>query len=153
MLPHFPHSRQSDTTYNRTGAPLAKPGSSHGKDFTFESRPLTPGPAHATYCPAFSHGRLEKELSQLAVERNSDVNVNGIAGINGRANPVSLAPYPPPSQARRCAAPTPPTASPEVAARIDESSISTVEARLGRPVCSEFRRCIHEYICKRGLVG
>ena len=89
VLPHFPYSRQSDIPYNKTGAPLAKPGSSHGKDFTFESRPVTPGPAHETYGPAFSHGGLERELSRLAVERNSDVNVNGIAGINGRANPAS----------------------------------------------------------------
>ncbi|KAF8543463.1 phosphoribosyltransferase-like protein [Trichophaea hybrida] len=87
VLPHFPYSRQSDIPYNKTGAPLAKTGNSHGKDFTFESRPVTPGPQHYDHGPAFSHGGLERELSRLAVERNSDVNVNGIAGTNGRTNP------------------------------------------------------------------
>lgn len=92
VLPHFPYSRQSDIPYNKTGAPLAKHGHTGGsKDFTFESRPVTPGPHHDHHGPSFSHGGLERELSRLAVERNSDTGVNGIAGTNGR-NPSASVP-------------------------------------------------------------
>jgi len=91
VLPHFPYSRQSDIPYNKTGAPLAKHGHTGGsKDFTFESRPVTPGPHHDHHGPSFSHGGLERELSRLA-ERNSDTGVNGIAGTNGR-NPSASVP-------------------------------------------------------------
>ena len=94
VLPHFPYSRQSDIPYNKTGAPLAKPAPGHdGKNFTFESRPVTPGPRDDAG-PAFSHGGLERELVRVARERSQDVNVNGIAGTNGRANPASQAPTP-----------------------------------------------------------
>lgn len=93
VLPHFPYSRQSDIPYNKTGAPLAKPAPGSGpdnKNFTFESRPVTPGPREEYNGPGFSHGGLERELSRIAKERsNQDVNVNGIAGTNGRANPAS----------------------------------------------------------------
>jgi ribose-phosphate pyrophosphokinase len=85
VLPHFPYSRQSDIPYNKTGAPLAKPGSSSGKDFTFESRPVTPGPD--SYGPGLSHAAVERELSRLAIDKSQDVNVNGIAGTNGRTQP------------------------------------------------------------------
>ncbi|KAG9245782.1 ribose-phosphate pyrophosphokinase-like protein [Calycina marina] len=45
ILPLFPYSRQPDLPYNKIGAPLAKPPSGGTKgDFTFESRPTTPGP-------------------------------------------------------------------------------------------------------------
>ncbi|KAI5815486.1 phosphoribosyltransferase-like protein [Pyronema omphalodes] len=88
VLPHFPYSRQSDIPYNKTGAPLAKPGSGSGKDFTFESRPVTPGPHSQPHDP-ISHNSLERELNRLTIQQNHDVNVNGIAGTNGRANPKS----------------------------------------------------------------
>jgi ribose-phosphate pyrophosphokinase len=92
VLPHFPYSRQSDIPYNKTGAPLAKPSNKQGsKDFTFESRPVTPSPYCEHHGPAFSHGGLERELSRLAMERSNDGGVNGIAGTNGR-NPNASAP-------------------------------------------------------------
>lgn len=44
VLPLFPYSRQPDIPYNKIGAPLAKaPKDAQGGDFTFESRPGTPG--------------------------------------------------------------------------------------------------------------
>lgn len=90
VLPHFPYSRQSDIPYNKTGAPLAKPSKQGSKDFTFESRPVTPGPHPEQHGPAFTHGGLERELSRLAIERSNDGGVNGIAGTNGRNPNASI---------------------------------------------------------------
>jgi len=45
VLPLFPYSRQPDLPYNKIGAPLSKaPTDVNRGDFTFESRPSTPGP-------------------------------------------------------------------------------------------------------------
>jgi len=45
VMPLFPYSRQPDLPYNKIGAPLAKPPAGMNKEeFTFESRPATPGP-------------------------------------------------------------------------------------------------------------
>ncbi|KAL7273985.1 ribose-phosphate pyrophosphokinase, partial [Rhizina undulata] len=90
VLPHFPYSRQSDIPYNKTGAPLSKAPTNYGsqKDFTFESRPGTPGPTDLPV-PGVSHGGLERELSRLALERGMEgAPVNGAANgaINGKAS-------------------------------------------------------------------
>jgi len=45
VMPLFPYSRQPDIPYNKIGAPLSKqPAGMSKTDFTFESRPVTPGP-------------------------------------------------------------------------------------------------------------
>jgi ribose-phosphate pyrophosphokinase len=45
VLPLFPYSRQPDVPYNKIGAPLSKPPAGvHRNDYSFESRPVTPGP-------------------------------------------------------------------------------------------------------------
>ncbi|CUS08487.1 unnamed protein product [Tuber aestivum] len=79
VLPHFPYSRQSDIPYNKTGAPLSKAPTLNGgkNDFTFESRPGTPGPMDSPGL-GVSHGGLEKELSRIALERGVDGGVNGV---------------------------------------------------------------------------
>jgi len=86
VLPHFPYSRQSDIPYNKTGAPLSKaPAFNGGKnDFTFESRPGTPGPMDSPGL-GVSHGGLEKELSRVALERGADSGVNGVD--RGKSHP------------------------------------------------------------------
>lgn len=85
VLPHFPYSRQSDIPYNKVGAPLSKAPAGYGGarsgDYTFESRPGTPGPMDSPV-PGVSHGDLEKGLSRLALERGMD----GVGGINGSGN-------------------------------------------------------------------
>lgn len=84
VLPHFPYSRQSDIPYNKTGAPLTKNPSSSG-NFTFESRPGTPAAPPDNFpggFPGVSHVGVERELSRLALER--DTSISAIAGTNGR---------------------------------------------------------------------
>ncbi|RPB11107.1 phosphoribosyl pyrophosphokinase [Morchella conica CCBAS932] len=76
VLPHFPYSRQSDIPYNKVGAPLTKApanygGGARGGEYTFESRPGTPGPVDFPI-PGVSHGDLEKGLSRLALERGME---------------------------------------------------------------------------------
>lgn len=45
VMPLFPYSRQPDLPYNKIGAPLSKtPAGLNKGEFTFESRPATPGP-------------------------------------------------------------------------------------------------------------
>lgn len=45
VLPLFPYSRQPDVPYNKMGAPLARsPNGINRSDYSFESRPQTPGP-------------------------------------------------------------------------------------------------------------
>src|SRR5436190_7294559 len=45
VLPLFPYSRQPDVPYNKLGAPLARsPNGIYRTDYSFESRPQTPGP-------------------------------------------------------------------------------------------------------------
>ncbi|PWW80230.1 phosphoribosyl pyrophosphokinase [Tuber magnatum] len=86
VLPHFPYSRQSDIPYNKTGAPLSKAPTYNGgkNDFTFESRPGTPGPMDSPGL-GVSHGGLEKELSRIALERGADGGVNG--ADRGKSHP------------------------------------------------------------------
>ncbi|CAZ85513.1 unnamed protein product [Tuber melanosporum] len=86
VLPHFPYSRQSDIPYNKTGAPLSKSPTFNGgkNDFTFESRPGTPGPMDSPGL-GVSHGGLEKELSRIALDRGADGGVNGVD--RGKSHP------------------------------------------------------------------
>lgn len=85
VLPHFPYSRQSDIPYNKVGAPLSKaPTNNNARsgDYTFESRPGTPGPMDSPV-PGVSHGDLEKGLSRLALERGMDGGSSS-SSINGK---------------------------------------------------------------------
>ncbi|RPA95144.1 phosphoribosyl pyrophosphokinase [Choiromyces venosus 120613-1] len=89
VLPHFPYSRQSDIPYNKTGAPLSKAPTINGgkNDFTFESRPGTPGPMDSPGL-GVSHGGLERELSRIALERGADSSGNGVNGVErGKSHP------------------------------------------------------------------
>lgn len=81
VLPLFPYSRQPDIPYKKTGAPLARAPSDVGgkNDFTFESRPATPGPGQPQ-----SHGlsngyghELHKKLGKASLEQQKDLS-NGI---------------------------------------------------------------------------
>lgn len=86
VLPHFPYSRQSDIPYNKVGAPLSKAptgaGGARSNEYTFESRPGTPGPMDSPV-PGVSHGDLEKGLSRLALERGIE-NGSGPSSSSGR---------------------------------------------------------------------
>ncbi|KAL0631100.1 ribose-phosphate pyrophosphokinase [Maublancomyces gigas] len=86
VLPHFPYSRQSDIPYNKVGAPLSKAptgaGGVRAGEYTFESRPGTPGPMDSPV-PGVSHGDLEKGLSRLALERGFE-NGSGPSSSSGR---------------------------------------------------------------------
>jgi len=72
ILPLFPYSRQPDLPYNKVGAPLAKPPSGASKgDFTFESRPTTPGPGQPQ-TPGLNNGveKLHKKLNKAHEQQN-----------------------------------------------------------------------------------
>ncbi|KAH8596893.1 phosphoribosyltransferase-like protein [Bisporella sp. PMI_857] len=72
VLPLFPYSRQPDIPYNKIGAPLAKTPSGPNKDFTFESRPVTPGPGQPQ-SQGLSNGmdNLHKKLGKTAHEQQN----------------------------------------------------------------------------------
>ena len=78
VLPLFPYSRQPDVPYNKVGAPLAKaPTDVNRHDFTFESRPTTPGAGPQT--PGLSNGidGLQKKLGKTSLEQQNGLS-NGI---------------------------------------------------------------------------
>ena len=78
VLPLFPYSRQPDVPYNKIGAPLAKaPTDVNRHDFTFESRPTTPGAGPPT--PGLSNGMdgLQKKLGKTSLDQQNGLS-NGI---------------------------------------------------------------------------
>jgi len=75
ILPLFPYSRQPDLPYNKIGAPLAKPPTGGRKgDFTFESRPTTPGPGQPQ-TQGLQNGldKLHKSLGKASHEQQNGV--------------------------------------------------------------------------------
>jgi ribose-phosphate pyrophosphokinase len=79
VLPLFPYSRQPDLPYNKIGAPLARaPTDLNRGDFTFESRPGTPGPGQFQ-TPNLTNGNdsheLHKKLGKISIQQQ---NGNGI---------------------------------------------------------------------------
>lgn len=83
VLPLFPYSRQPDLPYNKVGAPLSKaPTGVNRGDFTFESRPPTPGPGQPQ-TQSLSNGNgiegLQKKLGKASLEQqNGHLYTNGI---------------------------------------------------------------------------
>jgi ribose-phosphate pyrophosphokinase len=79
VLPLFPYSRQPDVPYNKVGAPLAKaPTEINRCDFTFESRPSTPGPGQpqSLGLPNGIDG-AQKKLGKASIEQQNGLS-NGI---------------------------------------------------------------------------
>lgn len=73
VLPLFPYSRQPDLPYNKVGAPLAKaPTGTNQGDFTFESRPVTPGPGQPQ-TQGLNNGidNLQKKLGKASREQQN----------------------------------------------------------------------------------
>lgn len=104
VLPLFPYSRQPDVPYNKVGAPLAKaPADVNRIDFTFESRPATPGPGRPqTLNLTNGNGveKLQKKLGKVSLEEQNNYS-NGITpkrsdtadsfpSVNGRARDSSF---------------------------------------------------------------
>jgi ribose-phosphate pyrophosphokinase len=83
VLPLFPYSRQPDLPYNKIGAPLSKaPTEVNRSDFTFESRPSTPGPGQPQSA-GLSNGSgmdgLQRKLVKTSLEQqNGNSYTNGI---------------------------------------------------------------------------
>ncbi|TGO65487.1 hypothetical protein BCON_0002g00710 [Botryotinia convoluta] len=82
VLPLFPYSRQPDLPYNKIGAPLAKGPADVKGNFTFESRPATPGPS-SPQTPGLSNGtngmeKLQKKLGKASLEQINTQTSNGI---------------------------------------------------------------------------
>jgi len=85
VLPLFPYSRQPDLPYNKIGAPLSKaPTDVNRSDFTFESRPSTPGPGQpqsASITNGTGNGMegLQRKLVKTSLEQqNGNLYTNGI---------------------------------------------------------------------------
>jgi ribose-phosphate pyrophosphokinase len=79
VLPLFPYSRQPDVPYNKAGAPLSKaPTDVNRSDFTFESRPATPGPGQLQ-TPGLPNGidGLQRKLGKASLEQQNGLS-NGI---------------------------------------------------------------------------
>lgn len=81
VMPLFPYSRQPDVPYNKLGAPLSKaPSGVTTGDYSFESRPSTPGPGvpQSQTLANGSHGieGLHKQLARASLEQQN--NVNGV---------------------------------------------------------------------------
>lgn len=78
VLPLFPYSRQPDIPYKKTGAPLARaPTDPTGRtDFTFESRPATPGPGQPQSHGLSNgyHNELHKKLGKASLEQQTLAN-------------------------------------------------------------------------------
>jgi ribose-phosphate pyrophosphokinase len=110
VLPLFPYSRQPDVPYNKAGAPLAKaPTDVNRHDFTFESRPTTPGAAPQT--PGLANGidGLQRKLGMTTLDQQ-----------NGLSNGI-----------------TPPRRS-DTLDSSQSASTSTDAARVGSPVAQTF---------------
>lgn len=74
VLPLFPYSRQPDLPYNKVGAPLSKaPTSINQGDYSFESRPATPGPGTPQTPGLLSNGidGLQKKLGKASLEQQN----------------------------------------------------------------------------------
>lgn len=88
VLPLFPYSRQPDVPYNKVGAPLSRAPTEHVRhDFTFESRPATPGahtPQSQTLTNAGTNGmdRLQKKLGRASLEQVVDARSPGSPAPN-----------------------------------------------------------------------
>lgn len=70
VLPLFPYSRQPDVPYNKIGAPLSKPPVGVNRnDYSFESRPQTPGPG-IPQTPGLGNGidGLQKMLGKASLD-------------------------------------------------------------------------------------
>lgn len=80
ILPLFPYSRQPDVPYNKIGAPLSRaPTDMSSKDFTFESRPATPGPG-VPQSAGLLNGHsteLHKKLGKASLDQQNTLS-NGI---------------------------------------------------------------------------
>jgi ribose-phosphate pyrophosphokinase len=78
VLPLFPYSRQPDVPYNKIGAPLSKPPTDingvNGNNFTFESRPPTPGTGQPQ-TPGLPNGidGLQRQLGKASLEQQNGV--------------------------------------------------------------------------------
>src|SRR3954465_670152 len=77
VLPLFPYSRQPDLPYNKIGAPLSKqPADTNRNDFTFESRPSTPGPGQPQTAGLANgdgiHG-LQRKLGKASLDQQNGV--------------------------------------------------------------------------------
>lgn len=87
VLPLFPYSRQPDVPYNKIGAPLSKaPVDLNKGEFTFESRPVTPGGPGLPPGLTLANGMdgLQKKLGKASLEQ-----------ANGAASTASTASYNP----------------------------------------------------------
>jgi len=99
VLPLFPYSRQSDIPYNKTGAPLQRgPADYHKGNYTFESRPGTPGlqsEGSSSSADGPQASTLRHELSRLTLdkdhhkERLGPPYVNNVGGTNPNPLPDS----------------------------------------------------------------
>jgi ribose-phosphate pyrophosphokinase len=87
VLPLFPYSRQPDVPYNKIGAPLAKSsnGLNRSDNYSFESRPQTPGPG-IPQTPGLGSGMepLNRKLGKASLEDRDNASpqkpvVNGIS--------------------------------------------------------------------------
>lgn len=75
VLPLFPYSRQPDLPYNKVGAPLSKaPANVNQGDYSFESRPATPGP-NTPQTPGLTNGmeNLNRKLGRTSLEQLNGV--------------------------------------------------------------------------------
>ncbi|KAG4035082.1 hypothetical protein MFRU_002g04290 [Monilinia fructicola] len=82
VLPLFPYSRQPDLPYNKMGAPLTKGPANVQGNFTFESRPATPGP-FTPQTPGLANGtngmdKLQKKLGKASLDQINTQTSNGI---------------------------------------------------------------------------
>ncbi|KAB8304282.1 hypothetical protein EYC80_003694 [Monilinia laxa] len=82
VLPLFPYSRQPDIPYNKMGAPLTKGPTNVQGNFTFESRPATPGPL-TPQTPGLANGtngmdKLQKKLGKASLDQINAQTSNGI---------------------------------------------------------------------------
>jgi ribose-phosphate pyrophosphokinase len=89
VLPLFPYSRQPDIPYNKIGAPLSKAPTDLGaaKDYTFESRPATPGPGQPQSQGLFNgEESLQKKLSKIHFEQAGQVSPKKSNGASRLSN-------------------------------------------------------------------
>lgn len=87
VLPLFPYSRQPDLPYNKVGAPLSKgPAGMHSGNFTFESRPPTPGPGQPQ-SQSLTNGNGMEGLQKKLGKASLDQQQNGIGYSNGITGP------------------------------------------------------------------
>ncbi|RFU29100.1 hypothetical protein B7463_g7242, partial [Scytalidium lignicola] len=84
VLPLFPYSRQPDIPYNKIGAPLAKAPTDLSRDFTFESRPPTPGPGMPqTLGLVNGMEGLQKKLGKASLEEQNGYSPTKMSNGNG----------------------------------------------------------------------